>query len=95
MEVLEHNTEFRDLGVVSMRVDLLITEIETGGAERCCVELAIYLARRGMQVRVISVGPAPLGSGEWDAKGLLWRRLRNVAEELREEGKVGLWKSTF
>jgi glycosyltransferase involved in cell wall biosynthesis len=65
-----------------MRVDLLITEIETGGAERCCVELAIYLARRGVQVRVISVGPAPLGSGEGDARGLLWRRLQGVASEL-------------
>lgn len=95
MEVLEHNTEIRDLGVVSMRVDLLITEIETGGAERCCVELAIYLARRGMQVRVISVGPAPLGSGEGDAKGLLWRRLRNVAEELREEGESGALEVHF
>jgi starch synthase (maltosyl-transferring) len=65
-----------------MRVDLLITEIETGGAERCCVELAIYLARRGVQVRVISVGPAPLGSGEGDARGLLWRRLQGVVSEL-------------
>lgn len=70
-----------------MRVDLLITEIETGGAERCCVELAIYLARRGVQVRVISVGPAPLGSGEGDARGLLWRRLQGVASELG--GEVG------
>ena len=68
-----------------MRVDLLITEIETGGAERCCVELAIYLARRGVQVRVISVGPAPLGSGEGDARGLLWRRLQGVASELGGE----------
>jgi len=45
-----------------MLIDLLITEIETGGAERCCAELAIYLARRGSQVRVISIGPPPQGS---------------------------------
>lgn len=72
-----------------MRVDLLITEIETGGAERCCVELAIYLACRGVQVRVISVGPAPLGRGEGDTKGLLWRRLQEVASGLRGLGGSG------
>lgn len=42
-----------------MRVDLLITELEVGGAERCLVALALYLVRHGQDVRVISLGPRP------------------------------------
>ena len=86
---LSTTQDFAILGVVVMRVDLLITEIETGGAERCCAELAIYLASRGAQVRVISVGPAPLDSAEGQAKGVLWRRLQEVAGELRASGGGG------
>jgi glycosyltransferase involved in cell wall biosynthesis len=68
-----------------MLIDLLITEIETGGAERCCAELAIYLARRGSQVRVISIGPPPQGS----AKSLLWEKLKQVAEDLQNQKAAG------
>jgi len=68
-----------------MLIDLLITEIETGGAERCCAELAIYLARRGSQVRVISIGPPPQGS----AKSLLWEKLKQVAEDLQNQTAAG------
>jgi glycosyltransferase involved in cell wall biosynthesis len=42
-----------------MRIDLVITELNTGGAERCCTELAIYLKRRGHSVRIISLGVKP------------------------------------
>lgn len=45
-----------------MRIDLLITELDTGGAEKCCAELAIFLARRGHGVRVIALGPRPPAS---------------------------------
>lgn len=68
-----------------MLIDLLITEIETGGAERCCAELAIYLARRGSQVRVISIGPPPQGS----AKSLLWEKLKQVADDLQSQKAAG------
>jgi glycosyltransferase involved in cell wall biosynthesis len=68
-----------------MLIDLLITEIETGGAERCCAELAIYLAKRGSQVRVISIGPPPQGS----AKSLLWEKLKQVAEDLQNQTAAG------
>jgi len=68
-----------------MLIDLLITEIETGGAERCCAELAIYLARRGSQIRVISIGPPPQGS----AKSLLWEKLKQVAEDLQSQKAAG------
>ena len=42
-----------------MRIDLVITELDTGGAERCCVELAGFLKARGHEVRVIALGPIP------------------------------------
>ena len=42
-----------------MKIDLLITELFTGGAERCCAELARYLHEHGHSVRVISIAPAP------------------------------------
>ena len=45
-----------------MRIDLLITELDTGGAEKCCAELAIFLAQRGHGVRVIALGPRPPAS---------------------------------
>ncbi len=45
-----------------MKIDLLITEIFTGGAERCCAELARYLHEHGHSVRVISIAPAPVSN---------------------------------
>ena len=42
-----------------MRIDLVITELDDGGAERCCGDLAIYLRGRGHQVRLIVLGPIP------------------------------------
>jgi glycosyltransferase involved in cell wall biosynthesis len=42
-----------------MKIDLLITELEPGGAERCCVALAIFAQRRYHSVRVISLGKRP------------------------------------
>ena len=45
-----------------MRVDLAITELDVGGAERCATELACHLAQRGCQVRVIALGPPPPSS---------------------------------
>jgi len=45
-----------------MRIDLVITELDTGGAEKCCTELALFLARLGHHVRVIAIGPPPPSS---------------------------------
>jgi glycosyltransferase involved in cell wall biosynthesis len=41
-------------------IDVAITELEVGGAERCLAELACGLARCGWKVRVICIGPLPL-----------------------------------
>jgi glycosyltransferase involved in cell wall biosynthesis len=43
-----------------MRIDLVITELDTGGAERCCAELAAFLATQGHEVRVLALGPRPV-----------------------------------
>jgi starch synthase (maltosyl-transferring) len=42
-----------------MKIDLLITELDVGGAEKCLVDLALFLAGRGHSVRVISLAPKP------------------------------------
>jgi glycosyltransferase involved in cell wall biosynthesis len=42
-----------------MKIDLLITELEPGGAERCCAALARYAQQQNHGVRVISLGPRP------------------------------------
>ncbi|WP_164101934.1 glycosyltransferase [Candidatus Laterigemmans baculatus] len=42
-----------------MRIDLLTTELRTGGAERCLTELALGLQAEGDRVRVFSLAPLP------------------------------------
>ncbi len=42
-----------------MRIALVITELEPGGAERCLVQLACYLTRQGHTVGVFALGAAP------------------------------------
>jgi glycosyltransferase involved in cell wall biosynthesis len=56
-----------------MKIDIVITELETGGAERFCVELASFLSTNQHRVRVIAIGKQPL-----PPKDALWRRLRSA-----------------
>lgn len=44
-----------------MRIDLVITELFVGGAERCLTQLAIGLQERGHAVRVAALGSLPEG----------------------------------
>lgn len=44
-----------------MRLDLVITEMFVGGAERCLTELAVGMKLRGADVRVFSIGSLPTG----------------------------------
>jgi glycosyltransferase involved in cell wall biosynthesis len=68
-----------------MNIDLLITEIQPGGAERCCTQLAIYLNRKKHSVRVISIGPTPKSPHE----SLLWNSLlkHNIQVEFLNASK--------
>lgn len=42
-----------------MRIALVITELDPGGAELCLTELALYLAQHGHDIRVWCIGAAP------------------------------------
>lgn len=42
-----------------MRINLLTTELRTGGAEKCLTEIAIGLQQRGAKVHVMSLAPLP------------------------------------
>lgn len=69
-----------------MRIDLIITEMETGGAEKCCAELAIFLSKRGHRVRVIALGPRPV-----ESKSSLVRFLESHNIELHFLGGRKWW----
>ena len=55
-----------------LHIDLVITEMFVGGAERCLTELAIGLQKRGDTVRVASIGTLPTGN-----QAALVQRLRD------------------
>jgi glycosyltransferase involved in cell wall biosynthesis len=54
-----HTQRHREEGKRELRIDLVITELDDGGAERCCAELAIYLQGKDHHVRLIVLGPMP------------------------------------
>ena len=60
-----------------MRIDLVITELNPGGAERCLTELAIGFAEGGDEVGVCSIASLPTGS-----KRLLVERLESAGVEV-------------
>lgn len=43
----------------SGRIDLIITELNVGGAEKCLTDLACFLAQKGIAVRVVSIASLP------------------------------------
>ncbi|MCY2983398.1 MAG: glycosyltransferase [Planctomycetota bacterium] len=70
-----------------MRIDLVITELDTGGAEKCCTDLALFLARQGHRVRVNALGPPPPSS-----KDTLLRMLEAEKIETHFLGGDRWWK---
>jgi glycosyltransferase involved in cell wall biosynthesis len=71
--------------IFRVRIALIITELEPGGAEQCTVNLARFLARRGHNVQVLALGLTPtrlLGASvhanqltrQLDEAGVLWSR---------------------
>ncbi len=69
-----------------MRIDLVITELDTGGAEKCCADLAIFLSRREHRVRVLALGLRPV-----DSKNSLVRFLETSNIELHFLGGRNWW----
>ncbi len=73
-----------------MRVDLVITELDVGGAEKCCVELASHLSK-SHQVRVIALGPIPPAD-----RNNLWLKLQREKIEthfLNGHGWNDVWRT--
>lgn len=58
---------------LNMRIDFIITELNVGGAEKALTEIAIGMSRLGHQVRVLAIGPAPVGKQD-----ALLKRLRTA-----------------
>ena len=81
-QFMAHNLALKQL----MRIDLVITELDTGGAEKCCAELAFFLLKRGYQVRVIAFGPRPSRS-----KDRLVRLLETNKVEIHFLGGKSWW----
>lgn len=80
-DIVFHHDDFG-----SMHIDLVITELFVGGAERCLTELAIGLQEAGDQVRVFSLGRLP--SGE---QALLVDRLREAGIGVASGGADNVW----
>jgi glycosyltransferase involved in cell wall biosynthesis len=60
-----------------MRIALVITELDPGGAERCLARLAVFLHQRGHDVRVLAFGPEPISGQKivtdiMDSGGVKW-----------------------
>ncbi|MEM9589117.1 MAG: glycosyltransferase [Planctomycetota bacterium] len=70
-----------------MQVDLIITELNVGGAERNFVNLAIGLADAGDDVRVFSLGPLPHGE-----QAQLLKRLQHRGIDI-VSGQATGWRS--
>jgi glycosyltransferase involved in cell wall biosynthesis len=71
-----------------MRVDLIITELFVGGAERGLTELALALHHRGERVRVASIAPLPVGE-----QAQLVQRLRSAGIEVHSVEVGRTWKA--
>ena len=61
-----------------MRIALTTTELRPGGAEKCLVNLAVYLRRQGHEVRVWQILPPPPKEQSelvqhLEAEGIPWR----------------------
>lgn len=74
-----------------MRIALVITELDPGGAERCLTELAIYLSQCGHHLLVLALGPLPA-----DPYDDLVRRLTDAGIDVRSgnaRGTSSLWRT--
>jgi len=71
-----------------LRVDLVVTEMFVGGAERCLTELAIGLRNRGDTVRVASIGRLPTGQ-----KAALVDRLADHQISVQSPGCDSPWQA--
>lgn len=69
-----------------MRIALVITELDPGGAEKCLVQLAIYLKQRKHDVRVFALGPKPLPD-----RGVLTKQLHAAGISVEFGNATSIW----
>lgn len=70
------------------RIDLFITELYVGGAEKCLTELALYLKKQGANVRVLTLASLPSGKA-----GVLVDKLRDSAIDVHGMGAERVWNA--
>lgn len=71
-----------------LRVDLFITELYVGGAEKCLADLALFLKKQGAAVRVFSLGSLP--SSPYD---ILVNKIREAEIEVQGLGADRVWNA--
>lgn len=69
-----------------MKIDLIITEMNFGGAERALTQLAIGLRDRGDEVRLFSFGTLPTPDSKPEGNDRLVQRLREERIEVASGG---------
>ncbi len=69
-----------------MRIALVITELDPGGAEQCLVHLACFLHARGHQVKVLALGTPPR-----ENRGKLVQRLDEAGVEWICGNATSVW----
>ncbi len=71
-----------------MRIALVITELDPGGAERCFVNLAIGLRPHGFETAVYSLAPRPVAD-----RDMLVRRLEQASIPVHFLGARSIWQT--
>jgi glycosyltransferase involved in cell wall biosynthesis len=70
------------------RVDLFITELYVGGAEKCLAELALFLKKQGASVRVFSLASLPSSPAD-----SLVKKIRGADIEVHALGADRVWNA--
>lgn len=70
------------------RVDLFITELYVGGAEKCLTDLALFLKKQGAAVRVFSLASLPLAPED-----SLVQRMRQAGVDVYALGADRVWNA--
>lgn len=74
--------------LIGRRVDLFITELYVGGAEKCLADLALFLKNHGAHVRVLSLATLPSSPDD-----TLLQKIRDAKIEVHGLGADRVWNA--
>jgi glycosyltransferase involved in cell wall biosynthesis len=74
--------------LIGRRVDLFITELYVGGAEKCLADLALFLKNHGADVRVLSLATLPSSPDD-----KLLQKIRDAKIEVHGLGADRVWNA--